>query len=159
VFRNDPRRWLGSDRRCLSPPRFLDGLNETLGFDRLANSNGRRTLFRSGGEIQVCESVGRPVAQSDESQRRETHVPDFKDASARKLKSLIGSERMVDKQTKALIRQHDQSSVRKDPEATHADQPSLDSLFPRSQHEGLLHFEARAPEAVPNRQAATDRGT
>jgi hypothetical protein len=86
-----PEGRLGSDRRCLSPPRFLDGLNETLGFDRLAHSNGRRTLFRSSREIQVCESVGRSVAQSHESQRRQTHVPDFKDASARKLKSLIRS--------------------------------------------------------------------
>ena len=97
-----------------------------LGFDRLPHSKGRRTLFRCGGEIQVCESLGRSVAQSDESQRRETHLPDFKDASAWQLKSLIRPERMVDKKTKTLIRQHHQSSVMNDSEAAHADQAGLD---------------------------------
>jgi hypothetical protein len=150
---------LRSERRRLLPPCFPQGLNETVGFDGLANANRRRDSVCVGGEIQVGESARRSVTQSDESQRRETHVPDFKDASARKLKSLIRSERMVDKQTKSLIRQHHQPSVRKDPEATYADQSGLDALFLGSQYERLLHLAAHAPEAVSNPEAATDRST
>ena len=141
---------LRNESRCFSPPRFLHCLNEMLGFDQFPHSKVRRTLFRCGGEIQVCESLGRSVAQSDESERRETHLPDFKDASAWQLKSLIRPERMVDKKTKTLIRQHHQSGVRNDSEAAHADQAGLDSLFLGSQNEGLLHFAACAPEAVRN---------
>jgi hypothetical protein len=140
----------------LWPPRLLHGLNETLGFDRLAHSNGRRTLIRNGGKIQMPESVRRSVVQSEESQRRETHAPDSENATARKLESLIRSERMVDHQTETLIRQQNQCSVRQDPQPANADQPSLDALFLGSQNEGLLHFAPRAPEAVSNPDPAAD---
>jgi hypothetical protein len=138
----------------------LNGFKEMLDLNGLAHSRCRGSKDLNVRDIHVGKSFSGPVAQSQEPNRwDQVDTPDLGEAAPRKLKSLVWSERMVDQETHAFVRQQNQPGAAHNPEPSDGDKPCLDPSFIGSHGEGLLHLALGASEAVSHGYSAGERGT